>query len=402
MRTFLLAAAGALVGAQSAALAGETALRDAILLDDSAEAMSLSLSKAAGAEVSAQLQFRYDINLRDDTSLALANPDDDTTIGFSIRRARVNVAGQVTDNIKAKIQMDFNRATGTASLQEGYADWTINDGLKLRIGQQKLHFARENTVGSGKQLSAEASVFDSVFGSGYAQFVEAAFGGDAWRGWVAFSDGFNSRNTAFTSASEADYAFTGRAEFKFGDADFKAFDDFTSWRGSAAGGLIGGAFHWQTMGETNPSVPAGSTDMLSLTGDFTYEADGWNAHAAVAWMNTDGPGGDFDDWGFLVQGGIFLTDTTELFARFDMVSPDDTRAPVAPGSTVDDFSTITFGVNHYLVPESHAAKFTVAVMYYLDSVSNTGGVVGASDGLNLLADTEDGQVGITAQLQLLF
>lgn len=396
MRTSHLAAV--LIATGGHALAADHDARAALLGAAHAETVSLSLHAAPAIKISAQTQFNYNMNLRDDSTNVLG--DNDTTIGFVMRRTRINVAGAVTDDIDAKVQIDFSRTTGTATLQEAYADWAVSDGVTLRIGQQKVHFMRETTVGSAKQLSAESSVTDAVFGQGYAQFVEAAFGADAWRGWVAFSDGFGSQRTAFNSGSEADYALTGRAEFRLGDADWKVFDQFTSWRGTTAGGLVGAAAHWQSTGDTNPAAAA-NTEVFTVTGDFQWAGDGWNAAAIGVWRNTDGPAGDFDDYGFLMQGGVFLSDRAELFARYDFVSPDDTRAP-SVGATVDDFSTLTAGLNYYIVPESHAAKFTLAIAYYFDAVSNTGGVVTPSDGLNLLADTEDGQVGITAQLQLLF
>ncbi len=390
MRSILTAAI--LVGMSAPPAAAEGSLAPT-LPETSLEHISLSMHAAPALKVSAQTQFRYDLNFRDDSSLG----DDDTTVGFSMRTARVNLSSTVTDSINAKVQIDFNRADGTARLQEAFADWTVNDGLMLRIGHYKLNFMRENIVGSTRQLSANASVFDSVFGSGYAQLVEAWLSGDSWRGWVAFSDGFHSAHTAFNSSSEADYAFTGRFEFKFGDADWKAFDQFTSWRGSNSGALVGLGAHWQSKGNTNPATSP-DTDMLLVTAGLSWVADGWNAHAESVWRNTDaGPGADFDDYGFLLQGGLFVADQAELFARYDFVSPDSDRGP-----GVDDFATLTAGFNYYIIPESHAVKLTLAVLYYFDAVDNTGGVVTPSDGLNLLADTEDGQFGITTQLQLLF
>lgn len=389
MNKLSLAAVAALVSLQGQALAADDALL-ASLNDANTRALAYNLNAESSLKISGQTQFQYNINLRDDDTLG----DDDTTIGFQMRRTRINVENQVTDSIKAKIQMDFAREGGSASLQEAYADWTVNDGLKLRIGHQKLHFWRETTLGSTKQLTAEESATSSVFSQGYSQMVEAWFGGDSWRGWVAFSDGFDSANTSFDSSDEADYALTGRAEFKFGDADWKQFDQYTSWRGSASGGMVGVAAHWQTAGDTNPSSSS-STDTFSVTADFSWVADGWNAAIAGVWRSVDDGSTDQDDYGILAQAGVFLSDQFELFGRYDVVLTDDDLS-------ADDFSTVTGGFNYYITPESHAAKFTMQVAYYLDAVDLTGGVVSPSDGLHLLADGEDGQIALTTQLQLLF
>jgi hypothetical protein len=391
MRTPLLALA-ALSGLAGHAAAADDALRAALADVDT---LSLALAADPSLKVSVQTQFQYNVNLRDDDSTALADPDDDLTLGFQMRRTRVNLAGRVTDNIKGKVQVDFNSSTGDATLQEAFADWAVNDGLTLRIGQQKVHFLREYSVGTVKLLTADFSVQSQAFSQGYSQMVEAGFGGDNWRAWVAFSDGFSTNNTAFNSASEADFALTGRAEFKFGDADLSAFDQFTSWRGSTSGALVGAAVHYESGGDTNPSGP--ETDLFALTADFSWVGDGWNAFVAGVWHDSDDGTNSFDDYGLMAQAGVFLTDQFELFGRWDGVFVDEDR-----GAGVDDFHTATAGFNYYIVPESHAAKFTFNVMYYFDAVNNTGGVVSPSAGYNLLADSEDGQIGVTAQLQLLF
>ena len=98
-----------------------------------------------------------------------------------------------------------------------------------------------------------------------------------------------------------------------------------------------------------------------------------------------------------MQGGVFLTNKTELFARYDIVMPDDGR-----DSDDDDFSTITAGINHYFVEQSHAAKLTVDVLYFLDAQADSSSVVSRSTGVGLLPDAEDGQIAARVQFQLLF
>ncbi len=389
MRPLILVAA--LCAASGQTHAADDA-RSVALSEANLETVSLSMQAAPAIKITAQTQFQYNLNLRDDDTLG----DNDTTLGFSTRRTRINVAGPVTDSIKAKIQVDFNAGTGDASLLEAYADWSVNDSLSFRIGQQKVHFLREDSVGTTRMLTSDFSVQNRVFGQGYSQFVEAWYTRDSWRAWASFSDGFDSHNTSFNSGDEADYAFTARAEFKFGDADWKAYDQFTSWRGAASGGNLGVAAHYQSTGSTNPSLPDDES-LFSVAADFAWVADGWNAYLSGVWAQSDDGTDEFDDFGVMAQAGVFLTDQIELFGRWDGVFVDDER-----GAGVDDFHTITAGVNYYIVPESHAAKFTANLLYYVDAVSNTGGLVSPSASYNLLADTEDGQIGITAQLQLLF
>jgi hypothetical protein len=319
-------------------------------------------------------------------------------MGFSVRRAKVAVSGDVTDNIKGNISMAFNRNSGAAALEDAYADWAINDDLTLRMGQFKAQLIREENVSSKRQLASERSVVNETLNMDRSQGIEAHFGGDSWRGAVGFTDGVNSDNTAFNSAAEADYAFNARFEFLLGgDAEWSQFKQFTSWRGSTAGGMMGAAVGYQSIGDTNPSNPAGSSEATTVTVDYSWVADGWNAYVAGIWANgSPATGADIDVYGIVAQGGFFVTDQDELFARWDVFMTDDAAAPAD-----EDFHTITVGWNHYLVPESHAAKFTLDMNYYLDATTLSTGVV-TSDGHNLLADSEDGQIALTAQFQFLF
>jgi len=131
-----------------------------------------------------------------------------------------------------------------------------------------------------------------------------------------------------------------------------------------------------------------------VTADFSFVGDGWNAYAAGIWRNMDVSAvTSTDDFGVILQGGVFITDVDEIFGRYDGFFPDDFA-----GAT--DFNSVTFGWNHYFSPESHAAKLTVDCTYHFDAVTGSG--IKTSDGHNLLADTNDGQIGIIAQVQLVF
>ncbi|CAN0594697.1 unnamed protein product, partial [Laminaria digitata] len=156
----------------------------------------LSNYNASNIKVSAQIQARYQANFRDDASTTLANPDDDTTMGFSVRRAKVAVSGDVTDNIKGNISMAFNRNSGAAALEDAYADWAINDDLTLRMGQFKTQLIREENVSSKRQLASDRSATNETLNMDRSQGIEAHFGGDSWRGAVGFTDGLNSDHTA--------------------------------------------------------------------------------------------------------------------------------------------------------------------------------------------------------------
>ena len=358
------------------------------------DTFSLELDPAKKLKVQFQSQTRYQINQRNDSSTTLTRIDDDLTLGFVQQRTKVKLAGDLTDSIKGRAIISFKRDTGYASLDTMAIIWKINDGLTLTFGQFKLHALWEENIAWNDQLAAERSATNETFNQDRSQAIEATFLGDNWRARVAVSDGIKSGNTAFNDSDEADIAFTGSVEYRFGEAGFNDYDSFVSFRGASSGLKLGGALHWQTTGETNPSS-AMSSDMLLATADAQLVGDGWSAFGAFIFRNKDSGTTDYDDMGAVVQAGVFVTDQTQIFGRWDAVFADSDR-----GATGNDFHSISVGVNHYLIPESNAAKLTLAATLSLDPT--TASIVTTSDGHNLLADSEDGQFGLILQAQFLF
>ncbi len=391
----LMMLGGAAVMIPTAALANDYELiRSYTLAEGAAEYEALN-TNASNIKVGVQIQGRYQINSRDDASTALAMADDDFTQGFVIRRAKVAISGDVTESITGKLQFAFDRGSGAAKLEDAALSWEVNDDFTIRVGQFKPGVLREELVSSKKQLSAERSATNETFNQDYTQGVELKFGGDQWRGTVSLNDGFKAGNTAFNSASEADFGVSARAEFLVGGGEFGQFKQFTSFRGSNSGGMVGVALHHETMGDTNPSFTP-TTDMTTGTVDFSWAGDGWNVFAAGIWRSMDMGVMTVNDYGLVLQGGAFVSDQDEIFARWSSVMPDEDNGV---GSD-EDYNDVTVGWNHYLMPESHAAKFTLAVTFSLDAPGAS--IVKTSDGHNLLSDSEDGQIGLIGQMQILY
>jgi hypothetical protein len=89
---------------------------------------------------------------------------------------------------------------------------------------------------------------------------------------------------------------------------------------------------------------------------------------------------------------LFVSDQVELFGRYDVILPD----------VGDSFNTLTAGVNYYVSPHSHAAKFTADVVYYFDDTTGTPILNGTNTGINLLPEQDGGEWGVRLQMQVLF
>lgn len=394
----------------------------------------LGANTATGLDVEVMMQTRYTANFRDEQPGATPFGDNDTTIGFTIPRAQVRLSGQVSDNISGRVVFDFGdaelagrNAAGSAVLLEAYAAWAVNEQFSLLIGQWHNPVVGEEYIAPEKGLAVERSVTNEFFNPGYTQGVAGIFSGDNWRFIAAIADGATyfgdagSINSPFNSSGENDFGITGRFDYVV-SGTWDQFGDFTSWRGSNYGLKLGAGGHWQTKGNTNPgTIPntiLGSLDEIDITLwtlDAMVQGDGWNVFAQYIGHHIDatpttGTLPDITNHGVIVQGGVFVNDQTELFARYDALFLEEDLEALT-GGTETDLHFLTAGFNYYLVPESHAAKFTADVLYsfsntdVLDVFDLTG--AGATPGnfngpTTGLLGLSDGELAVRGQMTLVF
>jgi hypothetical protein len=343
------------------------------------------------------LQFRYALSFRDDQSVG---DTADVTNGFSTPITRLRASGTVgTKELGYKIQTTYSQFDGVAAIDDAFATWDFGNGWQAKWGQFNLPVVREISIGAEEHLGADFSIGSQFFGQGYSQGIQVGYTGERVRAMAAFSDGAGTANTNFDSALEADYALSFRVEGLLMGTDWEQFNNYTSWR-SASGDslLLGGAVHWQDGGETNATT---DQQVLLYTLDASWEGPGYNVTAAFYGRNLDPQGGtDRDDFGGTVQGGLFLADNWEVFARWDGLFLD--KDAVA-GEDVMNFLGV--GVNYYLFADSNAAKFTAQVNYAFDDTTALGapGSFLANDGQNgFLGDSEEGEFAIIGQMHVAF
>jgi len=383
---------------------------DAALRTSNLNGSNSGLILADGGDTSVKLggfaQFRYINNFRDNPPNATSGSFHDSgyTNGFEATRTRLEVTGNIISKaLTFKVDSDFNKS-GDASLKDAWGQYAFDNGVKVKWGQFKLPVLREELVADVNQLAIDRSIVNTIFTQDRSQGIQAAYEQDQWRILGALSDGLQTLNTDYTSSAEADYAFSGRGEFKWGD-DWKHFADFTSWRGQSNAGLIGVAAHYQHSGNTaSAGNNAEKVDLIQYTADFSLEGNGWNLFVAGVGRHSEPSGTNtastLDDFGFVVQGGVFVNDQIELFARYDGVFVDSDY-----GNGIDDtFNTLAGGVNYYVFAQSQAFKISADVQYFVDEVSSNVLVSGVSGSNNnaLRFDGEGGQFAVRLQVQLVF
>ncbi len=386
MRSGFSVAVCVFVSAGTALAQSERTTFSDLLKEDAAGRSSLGSFGSSSVEAGGVTQFRFNVNSRD----MVGAGEEDTATGFQSRRNTLWFTGSV-DRFNYRVQGNFDFATGTFILEDAYFTHEVNENWTVGAGQLYFPVVWENFVTEWHQLAAERSVTDSVFGPGRVQGAWAQWASGRNRAFVAFHDGAATPNTDFTSGAEADYAFSGRFEHMWAGDDWSRFNDFTSFRGGGYAGKVGGAAHWQSGGSTTGTA---DVDVIMASLDAQAEGDGWNAFVQFIFRDIDVSGGtSFTDYGLVAQGGMFFSDNTEGFARYDAIFPDDDRG------NIDDFHTITVGVNHYFTPGSHDAKFTADFQYFL--TEQTMSIAPVSTATTLLASGDDSQFAFRGQMQLM-
>jgi hypothetical protein len=335
--------------------------------------------------------FRYNASFRDSDSVG---DQDDLTLGFNAPTTTLRASGTVGDrNLSYKIQSTFGQ-DGVGVIEDAFAEYAFGNGWSVRWGQFNLPVVREVVIGVEDHLGADSSVTSQYFNQGYSQGIQLGYTTDSFRFMGAVSDGAFTSNTNFDSDLEADYAISARGEFLVVGSDWARFNNYTSWQNSEAGALLGAAIHWQSGGETGGTS---NVDILLATVDFTYEGAGWNATAVGYYQKVDAEGStDVADFGFMLQGGIFVSSQWELFGRYDGLFLDDSGT-----TTEDTLNFLTLGANYYLFQDSNAAKFVVSGIYSFEDTTGFLDGTAANDN-GLFGQGKDGELALTVQAQVRF
>ena len=108
-------------------------------------------------KINGRVQVRNDIDIPD---------GGDIESEFSIPRARLTLGGKAfSKDLGYKLQIDFGK--GSVALKDFYVDYSLDsEWLKLRAGQFKRPFSRQQLNSSSKLGLVDSSITDKAFGAG--------------------------------------------------------------------------------------------------------------------------------------------------------------------------------------------------------------------------------------------
>ena len=366
--------------------------------------------------------------------------------GFEMRRVRINFGGHIVDPtwtylvtpVWGRINAGNLVGGATGGLDNAWIRKDLGDGFGLKIGQFQPGYAREEGVSSAQQQTVERTTLNDAFSVRYSQGIQLEWGGrkdDSLRASVFYGDGLRAgavfvpaasdvpagsftgtANTNFT-ANHTDYAFCGRLEY-LGDGSWNLMRDFSSFRGAGSGWMVGvGAM---TQGLSAPTVeppPDSATDsMWAVVADATIKFDGaslfFNGFYRRVSLEGDvatrggGEADGMDQFGAIAQGGVFVSERVEVFARYEFGNSDTDKFRTALTDVeYEAASIVTVGFN-WFISGDHSLKWTSDFGYAFAPVGDF-----SSAGADWLVDpagdtgdgvTNDGQWLVRSQLQWTF
>jgi hypothetical protein len=320
--------------------------------------------------------------------------------GFEQRRTKITFSGHVIDpSWTYKISPTWSRSGGSDTL-DAYIQKKFDGGSWFKFGQFKQSFLRENSVSSSKQLTVERSMLNNAFTYGWSQGIEFGWNNEDLKLLVQYTDGPGQKDTEALGTTTN--AWVARAEFRFGEADWKEFNYLTSKAGAKNGLLLGVSYenYSRETGNTFEYGNAVGTKSNGWTVDASWRGDGWNMLGYIVDTTGSTGGVDQDSSGWLVQGGFLVNDNTELFAQY--------QEGKVTGESMD-MDAFRLGFNYWPSAGSNTIKWTTDIGWAGKTLTDgAGGGISLADwvssGNGWRADNagEDNQMLIRSQLQLSF
>ena len=258
---------------------------------------------------------------------------------FAIQRARLTLSGHAfEEGLKYKFQSDYGK--GFVSLKDFYIDYKVGSQARIRVGQFKRPFSRQQITSSGRQALIDRTITDKFFQAGrdigvalhnnYEKSPELEWAVGVFNGTgdkpVFDVDGFSNVPERFGPA------FVARVGYNQGGI-----------KGYSEADLEGGPLRYGVGASALTELDVDGDDASGVRAELDYivKASGLSSTGGVYVATAqDGEGfadQAYDAVGFHLQAGYMLTDTHQLVGRYAMISPDG----------ADSLQEVTLGYSMY-------------------------------------------------------
>jgi hypothetical protein len=367
--------------------------------------------------MNANMQFRFTWDNRDDAAgmpTGQVNPSEEDLWGFSNTRTALIFKGHAFDPSVTYFVQSMWGANYATSLSDAWIGKSLEGGWSVKAGKFRMPFMRETLIGYNQQLAVDRSLMQYYLGIGRSQGLQAQYKGDNIRLTAAALEAFQTiggiGGIGPTSTTTDSIGFAARLDYLM-QGSWGDVANYTAFSPSETSILLGTAIAYATLDQGLDALGgSGQQHDLRWTADATVNFDGGSLAAAVVMADLDEDPNiaagyttrERDTvWGFNLQGGFFLADDVQAFARYEWADS------MYAGS--DDLSVLQAGVNVYWYGQK--VKWTTDIGYSFNELPSeyfylvqAPGAVG-NGGTNLTGwtpDAGDGQWLIRSQLQLCF
>ena len=294
---------------------------------------------------------------------------------FRLRRARINLSGDLLDAFDFKIEGDFQQGDGIGSGRTGFsgtdifANWRAFPEANLKIGQYKAPFGLEQITSDTVIFTAERSLPTG------ALTPERQVGAELWgkpfatmwperKNLLAYYAGVfggNNRNTNINDNN--DFMYVGRLELMPLEGAVLGYDTKLRVGGN---GLYTKDAAGTDLAQTGNLLllPDGSLTSFTTVDGKDHSPDERHAWGVDTWLTVGpfdligeyleanvrprGPTPNFAEFtanGYYVQPSLFVWGRKlQLVAKWERFSPDQARD--------DNIQSITGGLNYYLLSDN--------------------------------------------------
>lgn len=286
--------------------------------------------KKAKLAIGGRVQARYQHASID------TEPDPTISTGFYLPRVRLSLKGKTApEGLSWAFQYDWGK--GGAGLKDAYMDYELADGFRVRAGQFKKNFGREQLNSSSKLALVDRGITDKAFGNGRDIGVLLHNNVTAGEGFEWSAGVFNGLGDNVVPDHLHPLVVLRLA---YGSDDLGGYDE-VDWKGGGVRFGVG-ANTAMDMDMDGEQIPTSKDDGTMTHGlDFMMRSSGFTATLGGYMMSVQ-DGADFTS-----QTGAANGAYVQANYLIDKVAPAARFAVVMPEGDDNDSQEMTLGVGVY-------------------------------------------------------
>ncbi|MEM1208088.1 MAG: porin [Planctomycetota bacterium] len=382
-----------------------TLLQDGVLAGHDGKFFLASADGNYRLNFTGQFQFRYILNINGSDATNSDGSDASGNVtnsgaGFQLRRLKLGFQGHaIKPELTYKFVVKVDRSSGDATFDDSWVAYDLDeflDGLKVRVGNQKLPFLKQELISSKYQTGVDRASVTEFFTLNRQVGVNLEYKTDAWMVNVQTGNGANTGISDFNDAG-GDYNIAVRGDFNVFQTDWKNGRDNVAWDGQDTSLFLGIAGFYQDGSRTGDSPSLGD-EYLAFTADALFKTGPFSILTSFTKGILHSESQDDETpWGVLAEAGyMVIPDTFQPYLRYEAFD--------LPSGGVATNHLVTGGFNWFF--KKHSLKFTADAVWVVhgedDNSLDEFGSNPYSDGLGFNGLSGDGQVVLRTQLQLLY